>query len=160
MTWLPGVAGGRDLDAALALRPDVRDAFADLYDHLWETTDPQLLEVCRLRIAQLLRCDTELRVREERAGLAEAKVAALAAYPSSPLFTDRERACLAYAERVCADAGGLTDDEVAAVRRHLSEAELVALTTALTVFESFQRALLLLGVTGGPERRRGLRAVS
>ncbi len=160
MSWLPGAAGDRDLEAVLALRPDVRDAFSDLYEHLWQTSDPQLLELCRLRMAQLLRCEVELRVREEWADLAEAKVLALATYPSSPLFTARERACLAYTERVCGDPGGLTDDEVAAVRQHLSEAQLVALTTALTVFEGFQRALLLLGVTGTPERRRGLRAAT
>ena len=166
MTWLVATApSDRDLDRIMALRPEIAAAFGDVYERLWSTTvDPTLLELCRLRIAQLLRCESELSVRQSAAaarGLDEAKIAELSSYLTSPRFDARERACLAYTERVLADPHGLTDAEVAAVRRHLTESDYVALTAAVAYFEAFARFSLLFAVAAPRgELRHGLRRVA
>src|SRR5438132_4401755 len=103
MTWLPGLPeGDTDWDRLAALCPDPFDALSGLAAAAWESADPVLLELARLRIATLLRNTGELErrtVKARDAGLDESKVADLAAWPTSPLFTARERACLSLTEQ-------------------------------------------------------------
>jgi alkylhydroperoxidase family enzyme len=109
--------------------------------------DPVLLELCRLRIAQLLRAASELRRRDtvaRAAGLDEAKIAVLSRYPESPLYDDRERACISFAEQAAADAPGIRDDEIGRIRRHLGDAGYVAFVYALTLVEGRVRVALAL----------------
>ena len=165
MTWVPAPDGSRDLDRLFQLRPEHGASFRLLYDAIWRETkvDPVLLELCRLRIAQLLRCEAELAVRQvaaRQAGLSEEKIASLSRYPDSPLYSERERACLAYAEQLVADHLGLTDEEVAAVKAHLTDGEFVGLTIAVIYFEAFARFCLVLGVAPVAEVRAGLQPVA
>jgi alkylhydroperoxidase family enzyme len=144
----------------LGVAGEVGDSFAALWDEVWSESglDPALLELCRLRTAQLLRCSSELVARDERAStdLGDDRVAALSTYPTSPLFTERERACLAYAERVVADPSGITAAELSGLRVHLTDAERVGLTLAITLFEGLARGSLVLGVLPRPMMRHGL----
>jgi alkylhydroperoxidase family enzyme len=134
------------------LRPDLYADYRAFLAALWtrETVGPVVLELCRLRIAQLLRCESELRLRYEparAAGLDERKIAMLDRWPTaSPAFTDAERACLAYAEQLVLDAHGVTDAQAAEVTAHLTAAGLVALTEAVALFEGFARFGQILGV--------------
>jgi alkylhydroperoxidase family enzyme len=95
--WLPGLPDGEtDWDRLAALCPEATSALSDLVAAAWEETDPVLLELARLRIATLLGHTAELSRRSAKArdaGLTEAKVAELAAWPTSPRFTVRDRAC-------------------------------------------------------------------
>jgi alkylhydroperoxidase family enzyme len=117
VSWLPTRAdSATPLDRVFGLRPnryaDLRALLAVFVER--RLVDPVVLELCRLRLAQLLGCGSELAVRWQPAadaGLDEAKVAALALWPSHPSFTDGERACLTVAERFVLDPHGLTDDE-------------------------------------------------
>jgi alkylhydroperoxidase family enzyme len=149
-----------ELADVLRVGGEIGASFAALWDEVWTGTDlePALLELCRLRTAQLLRCSSELGAREERAaaGLHEDKIAALSRYQISPLFTERERACLAYAERVVADPSGITTEELTGLRAYLSDAERVGLTLAITLFEGLARGSLMLGVAPLAGMRRGL----
>ena len=56
-----------------------------------------------------------------------AKVRAVAQWRTSPLFDDRERAVLEYAELVTATPVSVEPEVVARLRRHLGEAEMVEL---------------------------------
>ena len=150
--WLPAVAtGATAFDRVLGLRPDLcadYHAFAALF---WDDglVGPVVLELCRLRIAQLLGCEGELRLRHEparAAGLDEAKIARLDRWPTAPEFTAVERACLAYAEQFVLDAHAISDAQAAEVASHLTPAGLVALTEALALFEGFARFRTVMGV--------------
>ena len=126
----------------LADHPDVLDAFEQLGEAAWRTVDPVLLELCRLRVATLLGCDAALDGRTEAAraaGLDEATVAALPAWPTSPLFGPAERACLAFTEQFVVDVAGMDDAVAAAVVEELGPDGFRTFVTALLVVEQRQR---------------------
>ena len=78
-------------------------------------------------------------------GISEEELATLAGPSSSPLFTDREKAALAYAEAVTA-SNSVADDLFDQVRRHFSEEEIIELTATITweiCAAKFNRALEL-----------------
>jgi alkylhydroperoxidase family enzyme len=152
MSWLPEQSAGTTaLERALGLRPELLVDLKRFHALFWQDgrVDPIVLELCRLRIAGLLRCASELRARYEparRAGLTEAKIAALPSWPKAPDFTARERACLAFAEAFVVDVHSIDDELAAAVAEHLSPAAMVAFTEALAVFDGFARFRLVLGL--------------
>ena len=129
-------------------------AFAGLF---WtrRPVDPVVLELCRLRIAQLLGSDADLAERgpEARdAGLTEARIATLDRWRDTPGYSAAERACLAFAEKFALDPHGVTDADAAAVAAHLSPPEMVAFTEALAVFDGFTRFRLILGIEADAAR--------
>src|SRR5262245_65247460 len=79
MSWLPErAAGGDDFERTFALRPDLFAAWREFAGLFWEKrlVDPVVLELCRLRIAQMhgARHALALRTPEARAaGLDETK---------------------------------------------------------------------------------------
>jgi hypothetical protein len=133
------------LTRRLQRAPDVRAALNDAWDAAWSSVDPCLLELCRLQIAALLRCPTELGQRTPAAlaaGFDERKAVALDDAFRSPLFTARERACLAYTDAFVMDVASLSDELAARVADHLGHAGLVDFTSALLVLEQRQRLAL------------------
>ncbi len=150
--WLPAAApGATAFDRVFGLRPDLLADYRAFSSLFWTrpAVDPVILELCRLRVAQLLGCEAELRLRYQparAAGLDEAKIARLAGWPTAATFSDAERSCLAYAEQFVLDVHGITDAQAAEVTAHLTAAGLVALTEALALFEGFARFRLMLGV--------------
>lgn len=164
MTWFEGLPeGDTDWDRLAALCPEAFDALARVIGSTWEDTDPVLLELARLRIAKLLRNTVEIDQRSARAhaaGLDEAKVADLAAWPTSPRFDARERACLDLTEQFVLDANGVTEAQVAAVTEHLGGPGCYAFVQAISVLETFQRACLTLGVRTAPSADEILRRLS
>jgi len=155
MTWLPATAAGAtSFDRVFGLRPDLYADYRAFESLFWSSrpVDPVLIEICRLRIAQLLRCDPEQRRRSApatAAGLTEQKISALDDWYHSMVFSEVERACLAFAEKFVLDPRGVTDEDAAAVTAHLSPPEMVAFTEALALFDGFTRFRLMLGI--GPD---------
>jgi alkylhydroperoxidase family enzyme len=144
-------------ERVFALRPNLFEDYRRFYALFWEKqlVDPVLLELCRLRIAQLHGCESELRVLYQPAldaGLDEAKIAAITDASDSPLFTDAERACIALAELFAIDPHAITDADAARVVAVLGDAGTVALVEALALFDGFARFRLMLGVEAPPER--------
>jgi alkylhydroperoxidase family enzyme len=154
MTWLAGVPeGDTDWDRLASLRPEAFDALAAVVGAAWQDTDPVLLELARLRIATLLGNTAESALRSataSEAGLSKTQLEQLAAWPTSPQFTARERACLALTEQFVMDANGVTDAQVAEVTEHLGAAGCYAFVEAVSVLETFQRACLTLGIRSAP----------
>ena len=152
MTWLPEAAtGDTPLDRVFGLRPDLYELFRAFYAVFWtdRLLDPILLELCRLRVAQLLACASEQRVRyapARDAGLTEEEVARLADWPRHPSFTDPQRAALAFTEQFVLDPHGIDDAQRDAVIDHLGLPGLVALCEALALFDGFCRFRTILGV--------------
>jgi alkylhydroperoxidase family enzyme len=154
MTWLAGLAEGEtDWDRFATLCPEAFQALSGVVAAASEEADPVLVELARIRIATLLGFTAELArrsVRARDAGLTEVKVADLPAWPTSALFTARERACLSLTEQFVMDANGVTDAQVADVTEHLGAAGCYAFVEAVSVLETFQRACLTLGIQEVP----------
>ena len=152
MTWLPDTAeGDTPLDRVFGLRPDLYDPFRAFYSVFWtdRLLDPVVLELCRLRVAQLLGCESEQRVRyrpARDAGLTEDQVASLPGWPQGPAFTDAQRAALALAEQFVLDPHGIDDEQRDAVIDHFGLPGLVALCEAVALFDGFCRFRIILGV--------------
>jgi len=151
-TWL-GVdePGATPLARTLTLSPQVAARFAEMYRQVWcpPVADPALLELARLRMAQLLRSDADQRLRFKPAvdaGLTEAKVADLPQWSTSPVFSDAERAVVAFTELFVIDAHAVGDEQCAAVTAALPRTAVAGLTLALAIFEATTRLGLAFGV--------------
>lgn len=152
MSWLAEKSEGETpLDQVFGLRPNLYTAFQDFYAVFWQRrlVHPILLELCRLRVAQLLGCLSEQNLRYQAAvdaGLDEEKVAALPLWGRGDVFTEAEKACLALTEMFVQDPHAITDEDADLVLRYLGEEGMVALTEALALFDGFIRFQVLLGV--------------
>ena len=87
---------------------------------------PTLYALARARIATLL----GIAAPGGGNAAASAQIAALPSWPSSPLFGERERACLAFAEQFVLDVSGTTDAQRAALTAALG-ADAAAFAQAL-----------------------------
>ena len=137
------VDGPTDLDRVWGKRPEYYELFMSDYGDSLDRADAVLVELCRIRIAQLVESafDSSLRYQPaQAAGLTEEKIAALSKYPESELFSDRERAVLEYAEQFAIQSSSISDDDVARVQAHLTAEEFVYLTKALGVIDQFARS--------------------
>jgi alkylhydroperoxidase family enzyme len=74
-------------------------------------------------------------VREGDGG--EAKLAEVATWRDSPLFTEREKIALEYAERMTISGQSIDDVLFARLKQHYSEAQIVELTAAIAL-ENFR----------------------
>jgi len=120
---------------------------------MWDRVDPALLELARVRIAQLLGDDHAAGLRSRRAidaGLTETTMAELRHWPTSPQFGERERQCLALTEQFMVDVNGVTDEQVAVVVATIGAAETHAFVGALWAFEQVLRLCLVLGIHPPP----------
>lgn len=120
-----------------------------------EAGDVVILELCRLRMAKLLNCSTEMSARgraAQTAGLTELKISALDHWPTSEQFSFSERACLEFAEQFVMDPNLLTVTQRQQIQEALgaTKQQLIDFVFALHVFESYQRVqgLLADGVIG------------
>jgi len=172
-TWIGEVPPGnlkvddRAFEQVFSLRPDLYKPLCEFSGLFWHRrlVEPVALELCRLRVAQLLGNQSELATRTRTAvdaGLTEDHVGQLSAWPTAPVFTDAQQACIAFAEQFVIDPQGVDPEMRDAVSQTSSEPELVALAEALAVFDGFTRFSLLLcddAQSDGPVRMIDLRPV-
>ena len=124
------------LDECLA-ETDSLAALDAAWDAAWQATDPDLLSLCRDRVAILLRHRPTLdAMSDERHG-------ALVSSSRNGL-TDVERAMLDFTEQYFVDVSGVTDEQVERLARHLGDASVIDFVNALLVVE--QRMRLELGL--------------
>ena len=81
-----------------------------------------------------------------QAGATEDKVRAVADSATSPLFTELERAALAYAEAMTITGHKVTDALFTRLRAHLSEAQMVELTAAVALENFRSKFNVALGI--------------
>lgn len=153
MSWLTGRAA--TMPELVALRPGLVDDWAALEAPLWELERPSpvTLELCRLRIAQLVGAEAELARRTPAAvaaGLDEDRVAHLPSWTADPAATPEERAALAVAEQVLIDPHGLDDATFETARDVLGDDGLIAVAVAVAIFEGAARAAAILGAAPAP----------
>jgi alkylhydroperoxidase family enzyme len=150
MTHIRQLAAGKtELDKVWGLRPAYYALFMQDFNRSIARIDPELIEQCRLRMANLMSCDFHrgLRYRPALAqGLTEDKIAAIPNYPESPLFSERERICIEFAEKFVIQSISIDDDDVKRVLTVLSPEELIYFVKALSVVDQFQRACVAFGI--------------
>jgi len=145
MTWLPVQAEEvPERDAVLGLAPEPYAVVREALVAAWQITDPRALELCRLRLAQLVDARAEL------AGAGEELLAELDRWEASAVFTERERAFLAFAEQYHYDHQRLTSQQWDELARHLSLRDTVNFVWALHMNFAYARVLSLLDVAPDP----------
>ncbi len=144
MPWITPGGDRRDrFDDMAGELPDLAAPYFALQRSLWDQSHlpVEILELCRLRLAQLHRCDVE--VARTELDILKEKRDALTQWEQSELFSAADRACLAFAEVYAMDAQALTDEHAGAVKEHFGDAGLVLLVEALGIFDGRTRVSLL-----------------
>ena len=144
-SWLPvEVEGETSFDRVFGLVPQARDTFRELDAALLDPAhgDPALVALCRLRIDQLVGAEPE----PHDDVLPAEKAAAIRTWPTSPRFTELDRAALNFAEKYVIDASSVDDADCAALREHLSDPDVTTLVIAVAMEDAMARARVALGV--------------
>ena len=140
-----GTTTDEAIAVTLAEHPQVAASLAAAHAAAWQVVDPVVLELCRLRLAQLFGDTAELAVRTPAAvaaGLDESMVLELSGWPRSARFGPRERACLAFCEQFFVDVANVTMDDTAAISAELGVQGLADFVSALLVIEQRLRLRL------------------
>ncbi|WP_428605020.1 carboxymuconolactone decarboxylase family protein [Sedimenticola sp.] len=115
--------------------------------------DPGLLELVRLRAAQLNGCAycVEMHHLEAAAaGESEQRLYALCVWKETPFFSDKERALLAWTEKVTLLADNeISDELMAQMQQHFSQKEIANLTLAIAQTNSWNRLGKTFGMAPG-----------
>jgi alkylhydroperoxidase family enzyme len=139
-----------NLERAFTLRPEVYVAWQELLTAVKASSDERRYELATLAAAR--------RLRSSYCSLAHGKVLAERFYDfeSVPLLPagldDADRAIMAFAEKVVADATAITEADVDELRRHgLGDGEIFDVVLAATIRCFFSKTLDALGVQPDPE---------
>ncbi len=107
---------------------------------------PTLIELINMRVSQINGCAFCLNMHYTDArknGETEARLNMLPAWREAPLYSERERAALAWAEALTRIGPEAAPDELyAEVRRHFSDEEMVKLSLAIAVINSWNRLMI------------------
>lgn len=118
--------------------------------------EPALLELVRMRASQVNGCAycLDMHSKDARAaGETEQRLYLLGAWREAPMYTERERAALAWTEAVtCLAEGHVPDDVYAAARAHFSEQELADLTLAVVAINGWNRLAIAFRSPAGSYR--------
>ena len=105
--------------------------------------DKEIVELVKLRVSQINNCAFCLQIHlnvSRKLGLAQEKLDLVATWEEAGIFSERECAALAWAERLAHLAGHSVPDEAyEAVRRHFSEEEVVFLSVSIATINAWNR---------------------
>jgi AhpD family alkylhydroperoxidase len=126
--------------------PRLANALLDLQSALAELSlEPRLTELVRLRVAYHNQCRSCMALRSGAAmddGLTEALVCELEAPEEAQGLTDRERAALAYADRLSIAHHAIDDALFLRLREHFSETEILELGAHIAFCLGFGRVAM------------------
>ena len=130
------------LDAS-KLAPEAYQHLLQLETLIARKVDPTLFHLIKMRASQINGCAFCLNMHTDQAlrhGETPQRLTALNAWEESPLFTDKERAALAWTEEVTLIADtGAGKPAFDALRAHFSEDEIGWLTLAVVQINSWNR---------------------
>lgn len=117
------------------------------------TLEPALLELVKIRASQLNGCGycLDMHTKDARhAGESEQRLYLLSVWREAPMFTDREKAALAWTEALTKLENQHVSDQVyEQVRAQFSEEELVRLTLAVIAINGWNRLNIGFNVEPG-----------
>jgi uncharacterized peroxidase-related enzyme len=124
--------------AAMAHRPDVLKTFLPLYATIVNqgTVEAKYKELAYLRASMVNGCEYCTRAHiasSKRAGVTAEQVAALPFYQRSPLFDEKEKATILYADRVTRGAAGIRAPQLEELHKFYDEGQIVELTLVICV---------------------------
>jgi uncharacterized peroxidase-related enzyme len=122
--------------ASMAHRPAVLNAFLPLYAAVMNqgTVEPKYKELAYLRASMVNGCEYCTRAHiasSKRGGVTPEQVAALPFYSRSPLFDEKEKATILYADRVTRGASGIRAQQLEELRKFYDEGQIVELTLVI-----------------------------
>ncbi len=123
---------------------------AELGAAKWNTVDPQLKQLAVMAAAAELGCAWCLDFgywESWSIGVPPEKLRAVTDRTSAEVFSPLERLVLAYAVAMTRTPVEVTDDQVAALREHLSDAQIVELTFLIALENQRSRVNLAMGLT-------------
>jgi uncharacterized peroxidase-related enzyme len=124
--------------AAMAHRPEVLNAFLPLYKAIVNqgTVEAKNKELAYLRASMVNGCEYCTRAHvasSKRAGVTAEQVAALPFFERSPLFDEKEKATILFADRVTRGAPGIRAPELKELLKFYDEGQIVELTLVICV---------------------------
>ncbi len=149
----PGAAIGHNMQVGRSY------AIFEMQAERWHTLDRGLKDLAVTAAAARIRCawcmDFGFWAATVGHAVPPAKIEAVPAWRDSDLFSELELLVVAYAEAMTATPPEVTDEMVAELGRHLSEAQLVELTAIIAVENMRSRINSALGLTaqGFTDRR-------
>ena len=122
--------------ATMAHRPEVLNAFLPLYKAVINegAIEDKYKELAYLRASMVNGCEYCTRAHiasSKRAGVTAEQVAALPFYSRSPLFDEKEKATILYADRVTRGAAGIRGSALQELRKFYDDGQIVELTLAI-----------------------------
>jgi AhpD family alkylhydroperoxidase len=127
----------------VASRYDLVKPLIDFGNFSQEGIDPILAELIKIRASQINGCGRCLAMHTHDAranGETEERIYLLDAWRESPLFSDRERAALAWTEVLTrVSEAGAPDEAYAAVKAQFSEEEQIKITLLIGAINAFNR---------------------
>jgi uncharacterized peroxidase-related enzyme len=130
--------GGKvpNIFAAMAHRPEVLNAFLPLYKAVVNegTVEAKYKELAYLRASMVNGCEYCTRAHmasSKGAGVTAEQIAALPFYTRSPLFDEKEKATILYADRVTRGASGIRAPQLQELRKFYDEGQIVELTLTI-----------------------------
>ena len=147
------------IDLTKSAPKEVLHAFYGVEQHIRKSgLETKLLELVRMRASQINGCGycLDMHSKDARAeGETEQRLYGLNAWREAPYYTDRERAALEWTESITLVSREQVPDEVyERVRRHFTEAELVNLTLAATMINSWNRLAIAFRAVPGSYQRQ------
>lgn len=135
MTWLPVAVDGRsERDAVLGMHPAVYAAHQAFLDACDAAVDPDLLLLCRARMAQMLRC------REELARHPAEMLADLGAWwEKKERYTPLQQNALSFVEQFILDPALISPELAADLERDLGTMGTLNFTTVVSAIEASLR---------------------
>jgi AhpD family alkylhydroperoxidase len=148
------------LDISKHINSGLGRAMLNLSNEVQSKLERPLFELVKIRASQINGCAycIDMHTKEARlAGETEQRIYALNAWRETPFFTDRERAALEWTEAVTRVADTHVPDEIhARVAAQFEEAELVALTFAVIVINSWNRLAVSFRAPAGTYQPRAV----
>jgi AhpD family alkylhydroperoxidase len=136
------------VDVTKYLTSGMGRAMLSLSSEVEAAIDRPMFELIKIRASQINGCAYCLDMHTKdarRAGETEQRIYALSAWRETPFFTDRERAALEWTEALTRVAEThVPDDVFERVSRQFKEEEIVALTFAVVVINSWNRLAISL----------------
>jgi uncharacterized peroxidase-related enzyme len=124
--------------AVMAHRPGVLNTFLPLYKAIIGegTVEAKYKELAYLRASMVNGCEYCTRAHvasSKNAGVTAEQIAALPFYSRSPLFDEKEKATILYADRVTRGATGVRDPQLQELRKFYDEGQIVELTLTICI---------------------------
>ena len=128
----------------MARRPEVLRAFSELITQIWRSgTVPTYLKPLVAMISSAAAgcryCQAHEAVDARMRGVPEEKIAAVFDFETSPLFDAAERAALRFALAASAQPNTVSAEDVAELRRHWDEGQIVEILAVVSLFGFLNR---------------------